>query len=215
MTDLTLTNRALRQAKLDTIDSLDANNHIAAYCRENIQLMIDEGLSEHNWNFAKKRTTLHGLTGLEYNDWLYFFDLPDDMIQPIKYVPTGSDHKRIWLEESEYEIFENTEVADRASGRLATNEPYMDLLYTKRLTAVTLMPSYFADAVSYLFAYHLSNTFGGQDRADKAFMMWMQVKLPWAIAKDNKRRRHNVEGRKTLTQDDGYIHDPYGYSRDR
>lgn len=213
MTDVLLTNRALRQAKLDTIDSLDDDTAIASYCKETLPLVIEEGLTEHDWGFARKRTTLLELATITYGNWLHVFDDPDDMVQPQKYLPTGSDPEIAALLEEEYEIFENSELADRASGRIACNEPNLDLIYTKRMTVIPHLPYYFAEAITYLFAYHLSSTQGGSERADRSMAMWIQQKLPWAIGKDNDRRRNNVKGISTLTTDDAHFYDPFGYSK--
>ena len=211
MTEVTMANRALSLAKLNTIDSLDDNNEIAAYCRETLPLLIREGLSEHEWGFAKKRTALARLT-ITYSDWLYVFDLPDDMVQPRYYTPEGGTEYNI-LSEQEYEIFENSDSADRASGRMACNEPAVDLVYTKMMSQIIAFPQYFADALGYLFGYYLSMTFGGLDRANAIYGMWMERMLPRAIEKDHDRKRRNVRGEKTLTSDAGDIYDPFGYSK--
>lgn len=213
MTDVTLVNRALRQAKLDTIDSLDDENEVAAYCKGNLPLVITEGLTEHDWGFARKRVVLLQLVGIDYSSWDYIYDMPDDMIQPQHFVPHDVDHRDYELTEEQYEVFENSETADRASGRVGCNEEELDLVYTKMMSVVPHFPYYFAEALTYLLGYHLASTFGGTERANQALTIWIQEKLPWAIGKDNNRKRNNVKGESSLTTDYGYLYDPYGYSR--
>jgi hypothetical protein len=89
----------------------------------------------------------------------------------------------------------------------------MDLVYTRRMSVVPAFPYYFAEALTYLFAYHLANTFSGQERANSAMGMWMREKLPWAIGKDNNRKRRNVRGERTLLTDNAHYYDPFGYSK--
>ena len=211
MNELSLTNRALRNAKLDTIDSLDDTNSVAAYCRENMQSFIDEMLSEKYWGFARKRISLNRLT-ITFSDWDYAFDLPDDLIELEALTIKDYNHREYPLEASDYEIFNDETTPDTDAGRVACNHEEIDCVYTKQITVVARLPNYFSIALSYLYAYYLATAFGGAERAGWAYQMYTAVELPKAIGKDNQMKRHNVKGSSELTNTD-VIYDPYGYSK--
>lgn len=210
MNELTLTNRALRDAKLDTIDSLDDTDKVSAYCRENLQEFIDEVLSEHPWGFARKQQALNQLT-VGYGEWDFTFDMPDDMINFQGLFPTGQDWKQYSLLTDQYEIFNDESSSDGAYGRVASHEEYLSLVYTKRITTVAFLPQYFTLALEYLMAFNLATTFGGAERAAWAYAMYFNTRLPWAVEKDNERRRPNVKGTATLLTED-FVQDPWNRS---
>jgi hypothetical protein len=201
MTTTDLVNRSLRHAKQNIVESIDDRTEQAIYCKSNIQFMIDEVLQQHEWGFARKRASLLLLPNVTFANWLYAFDMPDDMIQLHFLVLPLVDHRQNHLWEEQYEIFENTETADRATGRIATNEPELDMVYTKKIEIVEHLPYYFADAVSYLLGYHLADTFGGTERAGILFQMFNQQALPKAIARDRQVGRQSLRGLNTFTSD--------------
>jgi len=209
MNELTLTNRALRNAKLDTIDSLDDLNDVAAYCRENMQDFIDEMLSEHDWGFARVRKSLIQTTVM-FSDWDYAFDLPDDMIKKQTFVITDQNHRQYELTEEDYEVFNDDSSADGNSARVAFNREDIDIVYTKRITVVSRLPYYFANALAYLYAYYLGTAFGGAERAGWAYQMYSQKELQRAIGQDHDLKRKSIKGERELTGEP-LVYDPWGF----
>ena len=199
MNELTLTNRALRLAKLDTIESLDDTGPIPAYCRENLQSFIDESLSDMDWSFAKTRKPLIRLE-LSYADWEYVFDVPDDMIRWEHLVLPGGNHRTESLENEEFEFFNDDSLPDKAKVRLATNMEELEMVYTKRITVVPRLPDYFTNALSYLYAYYLATSFGGIERANWAFQTYI-AKEQIANIQDRKIQRKNVKGQSVLVSE--------------
>ncbi len=209
MTEVTLANMALRAAKLTTIDSLDDTNELASYIKEIFPDVIKEQLGEHLWGFARKTNPMTLLVDT-FEDWAYLHDNPDDMVMPERYYPTGYNYKTQFLAAEQYEVIHNMTSADRASGRIASNEENLSIVYTKYFREIAYYPLYFAQALSYLLAYYLAQNFGGQERASWAYQMWSTLKLPWAIGKDQDRGRENVKGEATLTSETA-VYDPWGF----
>jgi hypothetical protein len=211
MTEVQLANRALRHAKLSTIESLDDQGDVQAYIREELQSVIDEGLESYDWTFARERTTLNQID-VEYSTWLYVYDLPDGMIVPRIFTRPDVDHRFYSLKEDDYELFYNRETADKASQRMACNQETMDLVYTRRITVVPYLPDYFARAIAYLLAFYLANTFGGQERSTWASQYWETIAQPKAADRDKMFRAPSVRGESELVDPDAVFYDPYGLS---
>ncbi len=208
MTDVMLANQALRLAKLTKIDSLDDSNENASYLKDWFPEHIKEILGEHHWNFAKRTKQLTELN-IDFNQWDYVFDLPDDMVHSYRYYPTGYDYNKNFLSTDQFEVFGNTTLADAQSERVATNEADLSLVYTKYIREIPYFPREVADALSYLMAYYLATSFGGAERAAWAYQMYTDRKLPYAIGKDHDMQRDNIQGVATLLTDD--IIDPWNY----
>lgn len=194
MDELIFTNMSLSAVKIKNIESLDAKNDVAIFCRKHLQVVINEMLAEYDWSFARKRQALNQLTGITYAQWAYVYDMPDGMVEPRKVCLPDTDHNVDYLIEGEYEYFFNSETADKAHGRLATDYNEIELVYTTEITAVDRLPPSFLEALVYLFGHRIGMKFGGMDRAQSALAVYRTTQLPRAIHFDAKRERPSVKG---------------------
>ena len=208
MTNTLLANLALNYAKLQKIDNINDSNERAGYIKQILPEVLKQQLGEHYWGFARKTTEML-IVSETFENWDYVHDIPDDLVRPEKFYPSGYDYQLHFLTAEQYTIFENDLTADRAFGRIASNQENLSVVYTKYISVIPLFPNYFADAMAYLLGYYLATRFGGSERAAWCYQMWGTDRLPNAIGKDWDVERHNVQGIPTLTTDD--IVEPWNY----
>jgi hypothetical protein len=185
MTEVGCANLALIFLKVETIDSLNEDSQAAVLCKEYLQTCIDDALTEmHHFSFSIKSVTL--TTGLDatYRDWTYLYPIPADLLQPVEFVD---------LENEDWEV-----VADG----IATNKNPLQIIYMKRMTRISELPSLFARAV----AYRLAMTVGpilspsqGQELAGAVSLYERYLKE--AANFDGRRNRISVKGSYTLLED--------------
>lgn len=165
MTRTELANRALRHAKLSTINSLNDDTETAAYINEIFNDTSKEALTDGNfdWAFARRRRTLNQVV-VTFGEWTYAHDLPDDMAQLQKLIPT--DYKEDYaLPADQYRMFEYRDDADRSGIRVASEHENLDAQYIGLVISVPYMPIGFANALSWLLGYYLADAFGTTERA--------------------------------------------------
>lgn len=208
MTNTLLANLALTYGKLTAIDSIDDPNVRSSYIKQILPEVIKQQLGEHFWGFARKTKEMTPVSET-FENWDYVHDIPDDLVRPEKFYPSGYDYERHFLENGAYVIFENDLTADRAFGRVASDQENLSVVYTKYISVIPLFPNYFADAMAYLLGYFLATRFGGSERAAWCYQMWNTDRLPYAIGKDWDQTRANVQGIPTLTTDD--LVDPWKF----
>ena len=196
MTETVLANRALRHAKLTTIESADEDTPHASFIREILPDVLSEGIEEKfDWTFCRRRKALSMIPDLTFSTWLYSYSLPDDMVQ-LRHVCVPDSEQT--LEESEYEMFEYRDDADRSGSRLASDYTELDLRYVGRIRSIPDIPLYFANAISWLLAYYLADHFGGTERAVYCFSTYRET-MRIARAKDDQRNRQSKQGSYTPT----------------
>ncbi len=198
MTENVLANRALRHAKLTTIESVDEDSPHAALIREILPDVISEGVEEKfDWSFCRRRKALSMIPALTFSEWLYSYSLPDDMVQ-LRHVMLPDSETA--LTEEEYELFEYRDDADRSGSRLASDYDELDVRYVGRIRSVPDMPLYFANAIAWLLAHYLADHFGGSERTAFCHQMYQGV-IRVARQKDEQRQRQSVKGSFTLIED--------------
>lgn len=82
-TQIGICNSALIKLGAATISSITESSREAALCKALYEIVRDEVLRAHPWNFAMKRSTLYPTANTPAFEFDYEFDLPNDCLRVI------------------------------------------------------------------------------------------------------------------------------------
>jgi len=79
-----IVNRALQKLGAERITTIDDNNSRARAAKANYELLRDDLLREHPWNFAMTRTTMEALSDAPAFGFDLAFELPADCLRVVE-----------------------------------------------------------------------------------------------------------------------------------
>jgi len=136
-TKIAICNLALRSLGADRIMAIDEDNETARILNDVYDLLLDEVLRAHPWNFAQKRTSLARLDKTPAFDYDYAYQLPSDCLRVVRMSDKTAKFK-----------IENNE--------LLTNKGEAKILYIARITDPNLYDSAFITAFATRLASEIS-----------------------------------------------------------
>lgn len=148
-------NIALSQIGANVIQSFDSPTKEARTCKLLYASLRDEVLSDHDWNFARKRINL-ALSTETSSEWDFCYQLPIDCLAVRKIVNPDGDEATMRIP---------FEVASNASGNrklLLCNEENAELVYTARIEDANMYDALFVKALSYKIAQDLAQPLKGK-----------------------------------------------------
>lgn len=137
-----------------TILSLAEESAEAQACAVNYALARDACLEAHWWTWATKRATLAALTGVTREGWSYVYQAPTDWvsINGARYLETGGRPRR---PDSDYPFL--VELNDSGNAFvIACDVASPELVYTRAIDSVAIMPAAFVNAVATELAVRLA-----------------------------------------------------------
>ena len=176
-------NLALTMIGCDKIAALTDDNSRARACNAVFEMVRDNLLVEHPWNFAIKRADLARLAEVTESNWDYFYQLPTDYIRVIK----------MTYDDYEFAI---------EDGKLATDEESVTIQYIYRVTNPGSFSKSFSYALSFSIALHICYTLSH----DLNLLGLLQKQWPLVLA--NAKATDSQEG---TTQE--LMQDTWGDSR--
>jgi hypothetical protein len=168
-TEASICNLALiRIGSAALIDSLNEDTAEARACKVLYPHTRDNALSEFDWPFARRRSTLARLAGVERTNWGFAFTLPTDCLA-VRSIITATRTPSI-TSQVPYTI----ETNDAGNGKiLLCDSDNVEIFYTARLATVGLLPAYFVEALAWLLARELSMTLAVRpDLRQQALQSW-------------------------------------------
>lgn len=176
--DAEICNLALaRIGSTSFIDSLEEATAEAQVCRVLYPQARDAQLQASDWSFALRRAELVRLPGFERSGWGAAFALPPDCLVP-RSIFSGLRNPRMdqavpWTIE---------EGADQRI--LLCDLDAAELQYTARITAPTLLPPLFVDALAWAMACELAIAIPVKEGIEARARQQHQLALSRAIAAD-------------------------------
>ncbi len=138
----------LRVGNRQTIDSLDGRSTEAQVCKVAYANARDAVLAAASWRFARKRSVLALVSGVEVTGWDFVYALPGDCIAP----------RFLWAEQEdppvEMRIPYELEAGDNGT-LLLTNQEDAELVYTARVETVARYSPLFVDTLAWVLAADL------------------------------------------------------------
>lgn len=137
----------LRVGSRAVIDSLDEATTEAQVAKIVYAHVRDTTLAAFAWPFATKRADLALLADVERSGWTYVYALPADCLEAQRLwsgsrVPTKGTEPPFELEATD----------DLSSRLLLTDTESAELIYTAKVTAVSVWPPLFVDALAWALA---------------------------------------------------------------
>lgn len=182
--DTSICNLALTILSSSRIEDLLQENENARKCNAVYTFLRNDLLSHHNWNFARKESTLARLDEEPVlNDWSYVYQIPSDCIRVIF-------HK----DNYPFMIFED---------KLYSNQDTAYIYYASIITDSAKFPPYFANALAYRIAATLA--FGITQNATlaegiaKAAMVSLKEAI-WTDSQEGEGNKRPTQGFMTARQ---------------
>lgn len=151
LTKVDICNQALGHLRADPIQSFTEASKNAVYCRTWYEVSLKETLAYAYWNFAKRRRALayHGDDAPADGSWAYRYQVPEELIRPIKIVnPLGNDYDLVAFD---LETDDNGETMS-----LLTNERSATLEYVFYQQNTALYPPAFVIALGKCLAKNMA-----------------------------------------------------------
>jgi len=138
----------------DKILNLTEDTVAAIACATHYPLARDACLEAHWWSWATKRRTLALLTGVERTGWSYVYAAPTDWVSVngARYLETGGRPRR---PDSDYPFLVELNDAGNACV-IAADVETPELVYTRAVESVAIMPALFIHAVAAELAVRLA-----------------------------------------------------------
>lgn len=160
-TDTEICNLALQRVRAESIGELTEDSAEADACNAVYDLLLEELLEAFSWPFAKASRAL-SLKAEEPVEWEYLFDYPNDCVMD-RYL-TFSGYNAEDRDAIPYEI-----ILDSSGNKaIACNIDEPILIYTKKVTAVTLFSPSFVDCFAWRIAMDIAIPVGGESGAKYA-----------------------------------------------
>lgn len=138
----------------DKILNLTEDTVAAIACATHYPLARDACLEAHWWTWATKRRTLALLTGVERTGWEYVYAAPTDWVSVngARFIETGGRPRR---PDSDYPFL--VELNDAGNSFIiAADVETPELVYTRAVESVAIMPAAFINAVASELAVRLA-----------------------------------------------------------
>ncbi|GIW60588.1 MAG: hypothetical protein KatS3mg087_1654 [Patescibacteria group bacterium] len=162
-----IANKALIRLGVDTISSFTEDSEPARKVNAIWNMVLEEILSEADWNFAKRWATLARVDETPINGFTYAYQLPTNP-KCIKVIRFYDDATK-WVIED---------------GKLYTNAETAKIRYIALVDDAGKYPIWFANALSYKLAYELAYSLTGKTSREQQLLQEYQAALDAAMAAD-------------------------------
>ena len=198
LSQLEISNLALARLPASQIASIDENSLEARECRRFYpQVVADMLFGDHDWSFANRRVLLAEVANDRPNEWLYAYQLPSDLANPIRVIPDltalgisvpidlgGNPYTEAWVAQLDkiamtYEIEGET---------LFTNASNATLEYTINDVAGVNVSQFAITALALDLASRLAIPVKQSEAREQALMGQAEIARQRAIADDRNRQ---------------------------
>lgn len=140
-------NMALNQVgHSKTVANPNEDSKEARICRAHFANLRDFALRDFDWNFARRHKALALSTDAAPTNWLYNYTLPQDCLKARRIAVPGVRVAKKG-ERIPFEV---------AGGRIFTDQPDAELIYTARVTDTTQFDSMFVMALAWLMVPYVA-----------------------------------------------------------
>lgn len=167
-----LANLALGLLDEDPIMDIEQDEPKARVLSIHVNNSIDNVLSMHHWNAARKRAALTPSSDAPVFGWDYQYTLPSDCIRVFRVVET-TDGREV----GEWSV--------EAGRKILANIPNAGIIYVARIEQIPHLPPYLAEAIAYHLALRVARAITGNDtKAPRLREEFERVVLPEARHRD-------------------------------
>lgn len=170
-TNLDVANSALYDINVEPIMNFNDPSKEARVIKAKFQMVLDEVMSTNEWNCNREIQLLNYAEAEELYGWKYVYTIPNDCLYVRAVVPL-SDINELTPETlrrfTEYSMNQTTSsLYMKKEQEIFANEPFLLLVYSKRIKDCSVLPSYIAKAVSKCLAAEIAYAIT-QDRQIRA-----------------------------------------------
>lgn len=183
LTNLEVANSALYDINVEPLTSFDDPSKEARVVSAKFQGVLDEVMSTNPWNCNREITLMNYAKSEEMYGWKYAFVIPNDCLY-VRAIAPLADINQLAPETlkrfTEYSMNQLTSQLYMKKGNLIyANEPYVLLVYSKRVKDCSQLPSYISKAVSKCLAAEIAYplTQDRQIRADQISFYDMALRI--------------------------------------
>ncbi len=186
-------NLALNHIGANSIQSFDSPTKEARTCKLLYATLRDETLSDHDWNFARKRISL-ALSTEEFSEWSYAYQWPTDCLVIRKIVNTSSSDS---VDRTPYEVGANSGGNRKL---ILCDAENAELVYTARIEDANMYDTLFIKALSYRLAMDLAQPLRGKPEIRNLMYQSYAIQISTAKAVSGNQGQQNPDNSNAFTK---------------